>query len=326
MPAVSVLMVTHRVTPFLRAAVASVFAQTLGDLELVLVDNGAGLKPEDLGEAGRDPRLRLMVQPGNGGIPAGHNAGVAAARGEFIALLDHDDVMLPVRLERQVARLRADPALGLVSSLAESIDGSGRVIGREFALVEADSQRRYSEFAAPVVTPAYTGRREVFAALPYRAAFAFTADFDFLARAAERYAMAGVPEVLLQYRHHAAQTTVERAGRISRERCVVRLLAARRRAGRDEGTSWPALLAAEPESSSQSAMLGGFGERFLAEGFAAQAAFHARRSFVVHRTPGTLAAASGLAWRAWRSTHGGGDLVVRMFVSGPVRALGLRPA
>ncbi len=325
MPAVSVLMVTHRVTPYLRPAVASVLAQTLADLELVLVDNGAGLTPDDLGEAGRDPRVRLVPLPANQGIPAGHNAGVAAARGEFLALLDHDDVMLPRRLERQVARLRAEPRLGLVSSLAESIDDGGRVTGREFALVEPEAQRRYAEFAAPVVTPAYTGRREVFAALPYRAAFTFSADFDFLARAAERHAMAGVPEVLLQYRHHAAQTTVEQASRIARERCVVRLLAARRRAGRAEGDDWPALLVPESTTDRPAVMLREFAERFLAEGFPRQAAFHARRSFVLHRSPGSLAAAAGLAWRAWRAAGAERGEVTRMFFRGPVRALGLQP-
>ncbi len=324
MPIVSVLMVTHRVTPYLRDAVASVLAQSLADLELVLVDNGAGLKPEDLGPAGRDPRVRIVPLAANQGIPAGHNAGVAAASSEFLALLDHDDVMLPLRLDRQVALLRADPGLGLVSSLAESIDSSGRVTAREFALVEPAAQRRYSEFAAPVVTPAYTGRREIFTALPYRAAFTFTADFDFLARAAERCAMAAVPEVLLQYRHHAAQTTVEQATRIAHERCVVRLLAARRRAGRDEGTDWTGWLAADTDGKSESAMLREFAERFLAEGFSVQAAYHARRSFAANRSPGALATAVGLAWRAWRAAGADRSNVTRMFLQGPVRALHLQ--
>jgi hypothetical protein len=323
MPAVSVLMVTNRDSPFLRPAIASVLAQTFRDLELVLVDNGAGLTAAALGESGRDPRLRWVRLPGNAGIPAGHNAGLAAAQGEFIALLDHDDLMRPARLERQVARLRAEPALGLVSSLAESIDAEGRVTGREFSLAEPDDQRRYTQYAAPVVTPAYTGRREVFAEFPYRAAFPFSADFDFLARAAERWPMAGGAEVLLGYRHHPAQATVQHAARIAAERCAVRLLTARRRAGRPEGEDlFPAELAAARSPAAAARWCAG---RCLTEGFAVLAAYHARRSFAAERTPAAFLAAGRLFFRAWRSAgRSGGGLVARMFLTGPVQALGLR--
>lgn len=178
-------MVFHRDTPFLRPAIESVRRQTFRDWELVLVDNGTGLPADALGEAGRDPRLTWVRLPRNEGIPGGHNAGVAAARGEFIALLDYDDLALPGRLERQVDLLDRDPSVGLVSSLAESIDEHGRVTGGEFALVEPAAQRAYVAFAAPVVTPAYTGRRMLFERFPYRTELSHAADFDFLARAIE---------------------------------------------------------------------------------------------------------------------------------------------
>jgi glycosyltransferase involved in cell wall biosynthesis len=326
MPAVSVLMVCHRDTPYLRPAIASVLAQTMRDLELVLVDNGAGLAPGTLGEAGRDPRVKWVRLPRNAGIPAGHNAGVAAAQGEYIALLDHDDVMLPVRLERQVARLRAEPALGLVSSCAETIDGAGRVTGREFALIDGEAQRRYTQFAAPVVTPAYAGRREVFTQLPYRPEFSLTADFDFLARAAEQFTFAAVPEVLLQYRRHSAQATVAQAARIAAERCVVRLLAARRRAGRAEGEDWrerlQAVVAAGPD---ESRLLREYAAQFLAENLWVQAAYHARRSLAVRRSGPALAAALQLFARTWWRAEVERHPVSRMFFLGPVRALRLQP-
>jgi hypothetical protein len=321
MPAVSVLMVFHRDTPFLRPAIASVLGQTLRDLELVLVDNGTGLSADALGEAGRDPRLRWVRLPRNAGIPAGHNAGVAAASGEFLALLDYDDLALPLRLERQVERLRAEPSLGLVSSLAETIGETGRVTGREFALVEAGAQRSYTQYAAPVVTPAYTGRREVFAALPYREEFAWTADFDFLARAAERWPLAAVPEVLLHYRRHAGQTTRQLAPQIAAERCAVRLLTARRRAGCAEG----APLAPSPGGRSP-AVFRRYAAACLDEGFPVLAAYHARRSLAEDRTPAGVAAGLGVFLRAWRAAATDRGLTGRMFFRGPVRALGLRPA
>jgi glycosyltransferase involved in cell wall biosynthesis len=322
MPVVSVLMASHRDTPFLRAAIGSVLGQTLADLELILVDDGAGLDDAAIGEAARDPRLRRIGFPENRGIPMAHNAAMAAARGEFIALLDHDDLMLPARLERQVARLRAEPSLGLVSSLAATIDEEGRVTGREFALVGQEDQSCYSAYSTPVVTPAYTGRREVFAALPYREAFSLTADFDFIARAAERYALGAVPEVLLHYRRHAAQATQEYAAGIERQRGQVRLCTARRRAGRDEGDLTAGIAARAPADESLAAA-----QRALAEGFHALTAFQARRALALDRRLRVAGRAGWLGLQAMARARGvERGLATRMFFQGPVRALSVAPA
>ena len=319
-------MVFHRETPFLRPAIESVLRQTFRDLELVLVDNGTGLREEALGVLGADPRLRWVRLARNEGIPGGHNAGVQAARGEFIALLDHDDLALPQRLERQVAALRAEPGLGLVSSLAERIDEAGRVIEREFALVEAGEHFAYTQYAAPVVTPAFTGRREVFAGLPYRSEFRFSADFDFLARAAERWPMKAVPEVLLRYRWHGGQATQTHAREIERHRCVIRLLTARRRAERAEDLAGAMSELNRPEESASESCRR-TAARCVAEGFYVLAAYHARRSFVLERNAAAARAAVSLFARAIVAARNGVERarVARMFFHGPVKALKLQP-
>jgi glycosyltransferase involved in cell wall biosynthesis len=319
MPVVSVLMACHRDTPFLRPAIASVLSQTLQDLELILVDDGAGLGDGALGAAARDPRLRRIGFPENRGIPAAHNAAVAIARGDFVALLDHDDVMLPTRLERQVALLRAKPELGLVSSLAETIDEGGRIVGREFALVDGAEQRRYSAYSTPVVTPAYAGRREVFAALPYRASFSLTADFDFIARAAEQYALGAVPEVLLQYRRHATQATRTHAATIEWQRGLIRLATARRRAGREEETAATEVPSLEPAEACLE-----LADRAQAEGFSVLAAFQARRAVALQRSPFVAVRAAALGARVMASGTERA-LANKMFLQGPVAALGVVP-
>lgn len=326
MPVVSVVTVFHRMNPFFGDAVRSVLGQTLKDLELVLVDNGTGLGPEAIGEAGRDPRVRFVRLPSNEGIPAGHNTGVAATLGEFIALLDYDDLMLPQRLEKQVVAMRADASLGLVSSCAERIDEHGRVLGREFSLLQPDEQREYTRYAAPVVTPAYAGRREVFAQFPYRAEFPLAADFDFLARAAERWPMRAVPEVLLRYRWHAAQTTQQKAVEIERSLCAIRLLTARRRSGRPEDlASVMGDLAGVLTSRAETCRR--YAERSLDEELPLLAAYFARRLFVLERTPKNFAVATRLAFRAMANAQGAErKLAARLFLMGPVRAHRLRPA
>lgn len=316
-------MVLHRDTPYLRPAIASVLTQTFRDFELLLVDNGTGLPGDALGSLREDPRVRWVRLPRNLGIPGGHNAGVAAATGEFIALLDYDDLARPVRLARQVAALRADPELGLVSSLADRIDASGKVIGREFCLPRGP-HLAYTQYAASVVTPGASGRREVFRELPYRTEFPFASDLDFQARAAERWKFAVIDEVLLGYRWYDAQTTQVRLATIERSRCAIQLLTARRRAGRPEQMA-SALDVMNGSAVAQTWRRGAL--CCLAEGFPVLAAYQARRSLASGRTPMAALKAGRLALQAWRRAPSvDRTLVVRMFFTGPVRALGLRPA
>lgn len=326
MPVVSVVMYFHRVTRFFQPAVQSVLQQTLTDWELVLVDNGTGSGTAPLGAAGRDPRLRCIALPQNAGIAGGHNAALAEARGEFIALLDADDIALPQRLERQVAALRADPRLGLVSSRANQINEHGVVIGREFALTEEAEQRVFTGYTNPAPAPSYTGRAEVFRRFPFRPQFASAHDYDFLSRAAEVWPMRGIDEVLLHYRRHAEQTTAQRHEQQMTSACAIRLLAARRRSGRaeDVDTAFDAVRETPPTEEALSDTYRRFAAQSLAEDFPLLAVYHARKALSVRRRPADCRFAIGIAMAALRRERCDRRLLVRMLLGGPLRAHGLR--
>jgi hypothetical protein len=324
MPAVSVIMYFHRDTRFLRPAIASILAQSFRDFELVLVDNGTGMTAAALGEPGADPRIRWVRQSHNTGIAAAHNTGVAAARGEFVALIDYDDLALPNRLEKQVAALRADPELGLVSALADRIDEQGRITGRMFTLLDPTAFRAYAQFAAPVFTPAAMGRRALFAETPYRPQFPYAADLDFQSRATEYWRMKVLPEVLLHYRWYPEQTTQQKLASIEQSRCAISLITARRRAGRPEELD---AIVNEAGAFAPAEFSRRVAVRCLAEGFLELAAYRARRSLALDRSIPSAWTATRLAARAWiRATGAERRRVVRMFLTGPVRALGQRPA
>jgi GT2 family glycosyltransferase len=322
------MVVFHRVTPFLLPTVQSVLGQTFRDLELVLVDHGTGAGLTPLGESGRDPRIRLVSRPENEGIACGYNQAIAHARGEFIALLDHDDIALPRRIERQIEFLRANPRFGMVSTLAVAIDERGDVTGPEFSLLTERDQYVFSAYTAPAVMPSYTGRREVFERFRYRREVSYACDYDLLARAAEAWPICGVPEVLMHYRHHAGQTTNVRAAAHVLAACVARHLAARRRAGRAEDLagmvvefgSW--LGEAPPPAETYAR----FAECALRDGFARLAVYHARKLLSVRRDLPTLFEATRVLQAALRMEPRGAALLLRLFFTGPLRAHGLRPA
>lgn len=98
---------------FFREAIDSVVGQTTDDWELILVDDGSGPAARELAEAraADDPRIHVVSapEPRPSGISAARNAGIAVARGEFVAMLDADDRYEPARLERHVAALRGTP-------------------------------------------------------------------------------------------------------------------------------------------------------------------------------------------------------------------------
>lgn len=230
-PRVSVVMPVHDAEAFLEQAVESVLAQTLRDLELVAVDDGSidGSARILESAARRDDRVRI-IRRDRGGVVAALNDGCAAARANYIARLDADDIALPTRLQRQVALLDAHPDVGLVGGGYVVINAHGVRRGRVRYPVSDRELRarlhRYNTFAHPAVT----FRRLAFEeAGGYR--IAEVEDYDLWLRISERWRLAAVREPVLGYRHHRAQVSVANHAEQARATLVVRTAAERRRAG-----------------------------------------------------------------------------------------------
>ena len=100
-PAVSVVIPVYNVEAYLRECVDSALNQTMEDLEIILVDDGAtdssGAICDEYAE--KDPRIRVIHQE-NGGLSAARNRGLDAATGEYVYFLDSDDYILPHALEK----------------------------------------------------------------------------------------------------------------------------------------------------------------------------------------------------------------------------------
>lgn len=128
-PRVSICMPTYRGAATIGAAIDSVLAQRFGDFELIVVDDAS---PDDTAAVVRsrpDPRLRLLRNERNLGPEGNWNHCLSLARGDYVKLLPHDDLLHAECLQRQVAVLDADAAgaLALVFSARDVIGPDGRV-------------------------------------------------------------------------------------------------------------------------------------------------------------------------------------------------------
>ena len=122
-PVVSVIMPTLDYAHYLPDAIESLQAQTFGDWECLIVDDGStDDTPEIVASlVAADPRIRYQRRD-HVGVAAARNAGIAAARGTYLQFLDADDVLRPDKLETHVAAFAAEPAADVVYGSAGFFD------------------------------------------------------------------------------------------------------------------------------------------------------------------------------------------------------------
>jgi glycosyltransferase involved in cell wall biosynthesis len=117
MPRVSVILNSYNQGQYLGEAIESVLAQSFGDFELVLIDNGSTDRSHEIARAyaAKDARIRIILHDENVSLSTRQNEGVRLATGELVAFLYSDDMYLPHKLERQVALFdRLGPDVGVV--------------------------------------------------------------------------------------------------------------------------------------------------------------------------------------------------------------------
>ncbi len=209
-PAATVLMPVYNAQAYLADALRSISAQTCSDFEILVVDDGStDRSPELLADHGRiEPRLRVIRQA-NGGVSAALNHGIAEARGEFIVRMDADDVMLPQRIETQLAFLRAHPGLGFCASAMLMIDSQGRVFDSFHPRPRSEAE--LDQMLVERLPLTYTHPTVTYRAAPVRA----LGGYDRIQEPCEDMELFGrliaaghrglvLPEVLMHYRVHGS--------------------------------------------------------------------------------------------------------------------------
>jgi glycosyltransferase involved in cell wall biosynthesis len=226
LPKVSIITAAYNHVRFVRQSLESVQSQTYRDFEHVVVDDGSSDGTADILQS-FEGKINYIRQE-NRGTHAAINRGIRAASGEYIALLDSDDVWLPNKLERQIQRLDESPEAGLVYSQAYVIDptgnpkNNGEPIGRPIS----DPRRTFEELLKDNYIPALTAvfRRSCVEEVGYfNESLKAMSDWDLWIRIVAKWSVAFVPEVLAHYRDHGnnAWHALVKNGRVNKERLLV---------------------------------------------------------------------------------------------------------
>ncbi len=225
-PKVSVVMpVWNTPEEYLREAVESILTQTFSDFEFIIVDDGSTKhNVTAILESYRDERIILIKNKVNAGVSRARNLGMKKSRGDYVALMDADDVSYPERLQKEVDFLDRHPEIAMVSTGKRFIP-AGRAEVPEFA---NGKLRDYLLFRGCFIqTGAVMMRRTVFEdyGLYFNPELDVAEDYDMWLRMLAYFNPANIYEPLYGYRRHGDNVSILKYDKLVRMADYVRYAA-----------------------------------------------------------------------------------------------------
>jgi glycosyltransferase involved in cell wall biosynthesis len=221
---------------YLAEAIESVLAQTFRDFEYLILNDGSTDRTEAIAQhyAAQDPRIRVLSHA-NMGAAATMNRGLAEAAGTWTAILDHDDVCAPTRLERQLQAAHAHPETVVWGSFAWRVGPQGqRLRLLRVGPTSLDEFRRLREHdeLVPLIHPtAFLHRATILQLGGYNPAFRGAEDIELWSRVSDSHVIQVIPEALVKYRLHGSSFSATQVLKLERAHRWVLTRQRARRAG-----------------------------------------------------------------------------------------------
>ncbi len=216
---VSVIMAVYNTQQYVGDAIESILNQTYTDFELLICNDGSTDNSPHIIRRYKDCRIRIFNQS-NQGVIIARNAMRMQAKGQYLAVMDSDDVSVHNRLEKQVAVLDNNPHVVAVGGQIMRCDGHLNPV----KLWTYPTQKA----GHMIPHPAHMVRTSVALQVPYRPYFFAAEDKDMFLRLAEKGDIVNIPDTVLYYRWHGNNSrlrlgTVYRAtvSEITADMCAV---------------------------------------------------------------------------------------------------------
>ena len=220
-PLVSVIIPAYNHERWIVATLNSVLKQSMADLEIIVVDDGSQDHTVTAASQLKDPRLRLVAQE-NRGTAAAINRGLSLSQGQYIAILNSDDLFMAERLARLVDLLEAHPECMMAFSRVRLIDEKGAALAPESSESHwlEEAQADYQDGGDLLLSllrdnflctsSNFFFRRRLLVEIGHFRDLRYVNDLDFLIRALSKYKACYCESELLAYRQHAGNTLKER--------------------------------------------------------------------------------------------------------------------
>ncbi len=207
MPKVSILLTCYNHLAYLPAAYDGILGQTFRDYEIIAIDDGSTDGTREWLSARTEP-IKLIFNEKNLGTYGSLNLALAQASGDYVAILNDDDLWAPLKLERQLALFEAHPKVGLAHTDGKFINGAGEVVegsplGFEFPRTETGNVLLSLIYANKIIASAVLVKRQCFNELGgFNENYFGSGDWEMWMRVAEKHEIGFVPEPLTFYRVH----------------------------------------------------------------------------------------------------------------------------
>lgn len=207
-PDISVIMPVYNSKKYIESSVNSILNQTLPDFEFIIIDDASTDGTSEILNRISDQRVRIITNFINLGNYPSRNIGIKVSSGEFICVMDADDLALPYRLERQMHFMLNNPDVGICSTWFRRF-GSG---GNNPVMYHSDEEWLKIKFIENnyCLHPGLCIRRCLFPdeqLLLYNEHYQYASDYDFVSRNFKHFRICNIPEILMEYRIHPSQIT-----------------------------------------------------------------------------------------------------------------------
>lgn len=203
-PRLTVLMAVYNGEKYIRRSMDSILSQTFQNFEFVIVNDGSMDRTREILEDYQRTDNRIIIcNQDNRGLIHALNRGCDLSRGEYIARMDHDDISLPQRFEKQLDYLETHPDTGILGTWATLIDSHGTPIGQLRHPASGSLVSWSLLFRNCIAHPSVMMRKSVLKRLNYYNPEArHIEDYDLWSRAVQITQVENLPEILLEYTLH----------------------------------------------------------------------------------------------------------------------------
>ena len=208
-PLVSVIMAVYNAENYLRQAIDSVLNQTYKNIELLIINDGSTDESIKIVQSINDQRIRYFENSINVGVVKTRNLGIENARGEYIAIVDSDDLVLPEKFAIQVGFMEKNHDFGLCATYFNIIDKNDVLLGK------VKRPNNDHDAIAHLIVENYICHSSVMfrASLvrqnKYAEEYIYNEDYELIYRISKFSKIKIIPECLISYRVHSNNTSVK---------------------------------------------------------------------------------------------------------------------